>query len=123
MSFPCFDGVDPKIWKDKCQEYFKLYNISDAMKTLVTSLHFDGNAAKWYQVYKLQHGLVPWDTFISAVVLNRNALDELLEFKQVGIVEDYTKEFESMKFQVEMHNPGYDEIFLPPILSDVLKRT
>ncbi|GJN07432.1 hypothetical protein PR202_ga25264 [Eleusine coracana subsp. coracana] len=29
----------------------------------------------------------------------------------LGSVEDYTKEFEALKFQVSMHNPGYDEIF------------
>lgn len=61
MSFPQFDGVDPKIWKDKCQEYFKLYNISDSMKTSAASLHMEGNAARWYQVYKLHHGLVDWE--------------------------------------------------------------
>lgn len=31
------------------------------------SLHLEGNAAKWHQVFKLQHGMVTWDTFISAV--------------------------------------------------------
>lgn len=117
MSFPRFDGTDPRIWKDKCQEYFLLYNIGETMKTSAASLHLDGNAAKWYQVFKLQHGLVSWETFISAVVSKfgaydyRSALDELMEFRQLGTVEEYTKDFESMRFQVEMHNPGFDEIF------------
>lgn len=48
MSFPKFDGENPTIWRDKCQEYFKLYNIPDSMKTSVASLHLEGNVAKWY---------------------------------------------------------------------------
>ena len=55
------------IWHDKCEEYFRLFNIPDHMETSAASLHLDGNAAKWYQVYKLKNGLVPWTRFISAV--------------------------------------------------------
>jgi hypothetical protein len=58
MSFPRFDGLHPKIWIDKCEEYFRIYNVSDDLKTSSISLHLEGNAAKWYQVFKLQHGFV-----------------------------------------------------------------
>lgn len=87
MLFPTFDGSDPRIWKDKCQEYFRLYNIAEDLKTSAASLHMEGNAAKWYQVFKLQNGLVSWSRFISAVESKfgaydyRNALDSLLELK------------------------------------------
>lgn len=29
MSFPMFDGTNPCIWKDKCQDCFHLYNIPE----------------------------------------------------------------------------------------------
>lgn len=48
--FSVFDGENPRIWINKCKEYFKLYNIADHMMTSATSLHLEGNAAKWYQV-------------------------------------------------------------------------
>lgn len=117
MHFPTFSGDDPRIWKDKCQEFFKLYNISDNMKTSASSLSLEGNAARWYQVYKLQHGLTTWDTFIAAVEEKfgaydyKKALDTLLELKQESSVEEYAKEFESVRYQLSMHNPGYDELF------------
>jgi hypothetical protein len=92
------------IWHDKCDEYFSLYKIPDTMKTSAASLHLEGNATKWYQVYKLKNGLVSWDRFISVVEEKfgayhyRKSLDLLLELKQEGMVEEYTSEFESLQF-------------------------
>lgn len=64
-----------------------MYNIPDSMKTSVASLHVEGNAAKWYQVFKLQKGMVDWNVFIVVVETKfgsndyRSALEELLELK------------------------------------------
>lgn len=117
MLFPKFDDENPRIWVDKCHDYFTLYNIPNTMKTSTASLHLEDNAAKWYQVYKLQNGVVSWSTFTTAVETKfgaydyRSALEDLLELKQTSSVEEYTKEFEALRFQVSMHNPGYDEVF------------
>ncbi|GJM90270.1 hypothetical protein PR202_ga06532 [Eleusine coracana subsp. coracana] len=57
------------------------------------------------------------ELFISAVESKfgaydyRRALADLLEIKQEGTVEEYTTEFESVRFQVSMHNPAYDDMF------------
>jgi hypothetical protein len=40
-----------------------------------------------------------------------HALQELLELQQQGSVEDYVAAFESLQFQIEMHNTGYDKMF------------
>lgn len=127
MSVPNFDGHNPCIWKDKCEEYFRLYNIPVDMKTSAASLHLEGNAAKWYQVFKVQNGLVEWNSFISAVEAKigvhdyRNALSELLDLKQTSTVDEYTSEFEAVRFQVSMHNPGYDDLFFTSHFTNGLK--
>jgi hypothetical protein len=54
LSFPKFSGTNPKIWIDKCIDYFKIFNILDHMWTTVTSLHMEDNATKWLQVYKMK---------------------------------------------------------------------
>ena len=83
----------------------------------MASMNFDKNAAKWLQVYKAQFGLGTWDSFIRAVEEQfgysdyREALSQLLELKQTGTVEDFVTEFESLQYQVCMHNHGYDEEF------------
>lgn len=111
-----FEGSDPTIWKDKCVDYFRIFKIPECMWVTSASLHMEGIAAKWLQVYKRQHGLKDWDTFTNAVNVKfrandyRNAVSDLLELKQEGTVEEYTTAFESLRYQVDMHNLGYDEL-------------
>jgi hypothetical protein len=32
MKFPGFDGINPKIWIDKCNNYSNIYKIDDPLK-------------------------------------------------------------------------------------------
>jgi hypothetical protein len=57
LSFPKFDGENPRIWIDTCLDYFKIFNIPECLWTTATSMHMEENAAKWLQVYKLKKGL------------------------------------------------------------------
>jgi hypothetical protein len=57
MSFPRFDGEHPRIWRDKCYDYFRAFNISAALWLTTATLHMDGNAAIWLQSYKKRHEL------------------------------------------------------------------
>jgi hypothetical protein len=41
----------------------------------------------------------------------RRSLQDLLLLKQMGSVEEYTKEFEALQFQVTMFNPGLNDMF------------
>jgi hypothetical protein len=47
MSFPKFTGEHPRIWIDKCADYFCIFNIPECMWTTAASLHMEDNAAKW----------------------------------------------------------------------------
>jgi hypothetical protein len=67
MSFPKFIGENPRIWIDKCHDYFRIFNIPECMWTTAVSLHMEDNVAKWFQVYKLKAGLGDWRVFVAAV--------------------------------------------------------
>lgn len=45
MEFPKFDGENVRIWLDKCEAYFLLYQIPESFKLMSASLHLQGNAA------------------------------------------------------------------------------
>jgi len=83
-------------------------------------LHFEGNATKWYQAYKQNHTFRDWDHFCSVVEEEfgsddfRTAMNALLDLKQTGTVEDYTTQFQSLQYDVTMHNSSYDEMFFTP---------
>jgi hypothetical protein len=117
LTFTKMIGDNPRIWIDMCVDYFTIFNIPMCMWTTAASLHMEDNAAKWLQVYKLQHGLGDWQVFVDAVQHKFGAYDyhkaiqDLLSVKQEGSVEDYTQEFQAIQFQVSMFNVGFDELF------------
>lgn len=120
MQFTKFDGQNPKIWKDNCESYFELYQLPEGMWITAAHLHFEGNVAKWYQAYKQNHTFKNWNHFFSVVEEEfgldyfRTAMNALLDLKQTGTVEDYTSQFQSLQFDVTMHNSHYDDMFFTP---------
>jgi hypothetical protein len=120
MLFPKFDGTDPKIWRDNCQSYFDLYKLPEGMWITAAHLHFEGNAAKWYQIYKQTHTFQNWNHFCAVVEEEfgaddlRSTMNELLDLKQSRTVEDYTTQFQALQFTITMQNPSYDEMFFTP---------
>jgi hypothetical protein len=117
MSFLKFTGENPRIWKDKCLDYFHIFNIPEALWTPTASMNVDGPAAKWLQVYNLKNGLGTWEEFISAVENHfgsydyRNAISDMIALRHEGDPEDYITAFVDLQYQVSMHNIGLDEIF------------
>jgi hypothetical protein len=67
-TFPRFDGLEPKIWLRKCADYFTMYRVPEAVWVTSASLHMEGNASRWFQIFKLQYGLVTWEEFMDVVM-------------------------------------------------------
>lgn len=99
MQFPRFEGQDPTIWRDKCETYFQIFYIPDHMKIMTAVMHVDENASRWFRVYKRKSMVETWDQFIKAVEQKFGAYDyqhtinELLDLKQIGSVEEYAAAF------------------------------
>ena len=117
MQFPSFEGVNLGIWKDKCEDYFKIFNLPEAMWSTYADLHMEDKAAKWLKIYKLKNGLGVWSTFIVAVEQKfgsndyREALTQLLELQQVSTLDQYISTFEDLQYQVTIHNNELGELF------------
>jgi hypothetical protein len=80
-------------------------------------MHLEGNAAKWWQTYKQQHMHITWLSFCLVVEREfgnddyRTSLTELIALKQIGTMEDYTTQFQALKFDITMHSCHYDDQF------------
>jgi hypothetical protein len=125
-SFPKFDGLYPRIWRDKCLDYFKVFNTALAMWLTAATLHLEGNATHWYQAYKLQHEVNNWTQFINTVEAkfgvddHRQFMTALINLKQKGTVSEYCTEFQELMFKLCGHNPYYDEtMFVGHFLRDL----
>ncbi|XP_072147882.1 uncharacterized protein [Setaria viridis] len=117
LNFPEFSGRDPKVWRHKCEDFFKFYNVPDHLWITTATMHMKDNAGRWVEVQRLKGDLNTWDRFMEAVELKFGAYDyvhaltALLELKQTNSVEEYVSEYESLQFLIEMHNTGYDTMF------------
>jgi hypothetical protein len=117
MSFPRFDGNMPRIWRDKCLDYFCLFNVNPSLWLISCTLHMDGNAALWLKVYRLRHEIATWTDLMNAVEEkfgaddHRRFMKQLLALKQRGTVEEYQLHFEELSYQIAIQNPHYDEQF------------
>jgi hypothetical protein len=116
--FPRFQGKEPGIWLAKCQDYFTIYKVPEALWAISASMHMEGNATRWLQVYKMRQGLGNWMQFGRAVRAKfgveeyPKAMRHLLTLYQKNGVEEYAQEFDKARYTTAVHNPGMDEIFL-----------
>ncbi|WVZ69199.1 hypothetical protein U9M48_018023 [Paspalum notatum var. saurae] len=117
LDFPKFDGDNPRLWKDRCEAYFEVYGISDALKPKFAALNFSGAAATWLQTRELKGRFATWDALCSAVCerfdrdqyhIHMKQLDNL---KQLGSVAEYHAQFEQLAHSILLYNPAYDDVY------------
>jgi hypothetical protein len=107
VNYPAFGRIN--VWT------ILVFSIPESMWATAATMNSDDTAAKWLQVYKKKHGITTWDDLVKAVEEKsgvddyRSALSELLELKQQGSMEDYTAAFESLQYQICIHNFRYDD--------------
>nr|TKW10308.1 hypothetical protein SEVIR_6G154900v2 [Setaria viridis] len=117
LNFPEFHGRDPKVWRHRCEDFFKFYNVPEHLWITTATMHMKDNAGRWVEVQRLKGELNTWEKFMSPVETKFGAYDyvhaltELLELKQIGSMDEYVFEYESLQFLIEMHNTGYDKMF------------
>lgn len=67
MSFPHFDGTDALNWLFKADQYFKYYEVPDAQRLVLASVHFDGDVLPWFQMLEKAGRLPDWNALSRAV--------------------------------------------------------
>jgi hypothetical protein len=62
LKFWSFTGspIDPP---SRSSHYFTIYQVPEALWANLASMHMEGNAAMWLQVYKMRQGLGKWMQF------------------------------------------------------------
>ncbi|KAL5777026.1 hypothetical protein ACOSP7_009952 [Xanthoceras sorbifolium] len=122
LSFPKFDGTDPKTWLRKCDRYFVIHPVPPDQKVLIASIHFKKKAEVWFQsYYDLQEG-VSWKEFKESLltrfldveqedVEQEDVIGELYRLRQTGSVSDYQDRFEELQPRLMAKGYGLGEGF------------
>jgi hypothetical protein len=82
------------------------------------SIHMTSAVAHWFQTYKLTPGYQQWDQFVLAVVAkfdvdtHKAKTMELLNLRQVGLVEEYRKSFEQLVYNIKLFDHSVSSTML-----------
>lgn len=49
MPFPVFDGENPHLWKDLCEQYFAVYSVQECYSVYMATLNFSPTTGVWLQ--------------------------------------------------------------------------
>ncbi|KAK2976727.1 hypothetical protein RJ640_024966 [Escallonia rubra] len=117
LSFPRFNGDDPKGWVRKAEKYFDLCPIHEDYKVPYASVHFDAQAEHWYAAYIKPVENVDWESFVKdlyarfSVLTGVSVLGEFNKLQQTGRVDDYFNKFEALRAQVVQEFDYLDESY------------
>ncbi|KAK2982131.1 hypothetical protein RJ640_016811 [Escallonia rubra] len=117
LSFPRFNGDDPRGWMRKAKQYFELCPIHEDYKVPYASVHFDAQAEHWYAAYIKPIENVDWDSFVRdlyarfSVLTGVSVLGEFNKLQQLGKVDDYFNRFEALRAQVVQEFDYLDESY------------
>ncbi|XP_019266920.1 PREDICTED: uncharacterized protein LOC109244312 [Nicotiana attenuata] len=102
LEFPRFNGLNLKAWLCKVEQFFSLDEVDYNQRVKVASIHFDDIAIEWHLAYLRSRSHLPYpsyDEYVYALIDRFGAeyadpMSELKLVRQVGVVEDYQKEFD-----------------------------
>lgn len=117
MDFPKFDGEFPRLWRDQCEVYFKVYAVHPSLKTRFATLNLKGAAATWLQTAQRIERIMDWERLCELVMekFDKHRYQHLLKkfeaLRQKWSVEEYQTEFERFAQGLVLYNSGYDDTY------------
>ncbi|XP_056698524.1 uncharacterized protein [Spinacia oleracea] len=120
LTFPKFDGTNPRIWVKKCCKYFSLCKIPEEQKVDLASLNMTDKAESWMMIYLSVRKsiIVDWNDFVADLYARfrdssaQNVVENFNKLQQTGLLEDYVDEFENLRSIMMMNNHILPETYL-----------
>ncbi|XP_073353661.1 uncharacterized protein [Aegilops tauschii subsp. strangulata] len=116
-DFPCFDGMTPYLWLDRCRAYFDLYRVPPSSWVTTATLYIEGQAAHWLQAFCQTHAGLGWEAFCAAIIEEFGAdefeleMHKLLQLRQSGTISEYRQEFDSHMYHLLALDPSLSTKF------------
>jgi hypothetical protein len=117
LNFPVFTGEHPRVWRDKCEKYFAMFQVPIHLWAPYATINFKGTTELWLQTYEAHHAIDSWPDLCYAVEqkfgrdLYQNYMKDLLSIRQTTDVLEYADRFEQARHRVLVHNKEIDEVF------------
>ena len=103
LEFPSYNGIeDPLGWLYRCEQFFLNQKTSEGDKVGLAAFHMVGEAQLWFYRLEQEELGISWEQFKSYCLLRfrpplcSNPLGELINLKQMGTIEDYQRQFQTL---------------------------
>ncbi|XP_066332617.1 uncharacterized protein [Miscanthus floridulus] len=117
INFPPFDGSNPKLWLERCLDYFEMYFVPHRRWIKVSTMHLSGAVACWLQSVEDQVSAGSWEQFCQ-LVMNRFGKDQhellirhLFHIHQSRSVQEYIDKFIGLVDQLVAYGRNTDPIY------------
>jgi hypothetical protein len=117
MIFSKFEGENPKLWKSCCKNYFEMYSVDSSVWVRVSTMHFEGSAARWLQPVEHCIRTVSWNELCSWIheCFGRDQLEilirQLYHIKQTGSVHEYIDKFCELVDQLNAYSRNVEPLY------------
>jgi hypothetical protein len=111
LTFPKFDGTNPKLWIKNCETFFDVYEVSPRLWIRYSPMHLTGSAALWYQTVQSTLLAMNWDDFCATVCAkfdrdeHNHLLRHFFHIRQTHFVHEYIEQFCDLVHQLLAHDP------------------
>ncbi|XP_057790733.1 uncharacterized protein LOC131007835 [Salvia miltiorrhiza] len=106
MDLPVFDGLEPRGWIARANQYFLVHQIADNQKLQIAIIAMSGAALSWLHLFLRRTPNPAWPDFTRAL-LERfgdastfNTYEALFLFRQTGSLEEHIAAFEGRAAQL-----------------------
>ncbi|KAG8363657.1 hypothetical protein BUALT_Bualt19G0045300 [Buddleja alternifolia] len=105
VEFPHFNGEDLRGWLYKCEQFFEVDETPSAAKVKLASVHLEGKALQWHQMYmkgRLTREIPNWEKYVRALndrfgaLIYDDPMSELVNLKQLGTIQQYLDRFDEI---------------------------
>jgi len=123
--FPTFNGKYVHKWLFKCTQYFEIEDVVDSEKLQITSYYLDRVALYWHQNFlkSLGNQKSSWEDYVEAICYQfgsqQDPLEELMELKQRGELEEYIQDFDILWNKAEVSEKQALVIFLERLETEI----
>ena len=111
-DLPRFDGANSRLWQNRCEDQFKLWNTPPHRWISLAMSQFEGTAARWLELVQRKSPNISWSEFCCSLqsrfgrYQHQTLLRQLFHIAQTSTVADYVDRFTDLYDQLS----AYEEI-------------
>ncbi|KAG8391132.1 hypothetical protein BUALT_Bualt01G0156100 [Buddleja alternifolia] len=128
VEFPHFNGEDLGGWLYKCEQFFEVDETPSATKVKLASVHLEGKALPWHQMYmkeRLTREIPNWEEYVKALndhfgaLIYDDPMADLVNLKQLGNIQQYLDRFDEIVNCLDLPNHYALSCFLGGLKSEI----